>query len=110
MLGASYYSHKSRAVTVRHVRAKEKSLRRGSKQFDRIAVFGRHQRGKHLNLQRRYFRKKADAVGDAAFVCFQNVQHIAHQIQGTFFNALAAEDNFLRVDPIRDGKRRLLVI
>ena len=68
-----------------------------------------HQRRKHFELQRRYFRKKANAVGDAAFVCFQNVERIAHQVQRALFNSVAAKNNFLRVDPVWDGKRWLLV-
>jgi hypothetical protein len=38
---------------------KEKALRRGLEEFDCITVLGRHQRGKHFNLQRRDFGEEA---------------------------------------------------
>ena len=40
----------------------------------------------------------------------QNVQHIADQVKCALLHTIAAEDNFLRVDPVWDGKRRLLVV
>jgi hypothetical protein len=68
-----------------------------------------HERREHFDLQRRYFRQEANAIGDAALVRPENVEHIAHQIERAFLNAVATEDNLLRADPVGDGESGLLV-
>jgi hypothetical protein len=43
-------------------------------------------------------------------VCFQHIKHVAHEIQGPLLHKFATEDNLLRIDPVGDGERRLLVV
>jgi hypothetical protein len=98
----------------RHVGAKIVQRKRGSeeplKQLNRITMTIAHQRGKHLNLQRRDIGEEADTIGDARLVRLQNIEHIADQVQRSLLNSVATKDNFLRVDPVGDGKRRLSVV
>jgi hypothetical protein len=72
-------------------------------------MLGRHQRGQHFDLQRGYFRKEANAIGHAALVCLQNVEHVAHQVECALLNTLGAEDNLVRVYPVWNDQGRLLV-
>ena len=78
-------------------------------QLNRVTVLTvAHQRCEHFDLQRRYFGEEANAVGHAALVGLQHVKHVPNEVERAGFDAVAAKDDFLRVDPVGDGERRLL--
>ena len=53
-------------------------------------MLGSHQRGQHFNLQSRNVGEEAHAVADAAFMCLQHIEYIAHQVQRALLHTVAA--------------------
>ena len=69
-------------------------------------MFDRHEGREHFNLQRRYFGEEANTIRHAAFVCSQNIEHVADQVERTLLHPIAAKDNLLRIDSVRDYQCR----
>src|ERR1035437_8630543 len=88
---------------------KKEALRRGLKEFDRIAMSSCHEGRQHFNLQTGDFGQEANAIRHAAFMCFQHIENVAHNVERPLLDALAAEDNLLRVYSVWDYQCRLLV-
>ena len=72
-------------------------------------MFGCHEGRQHFDLQAGDFGQEANAIRHAAFMGLQNIQHITDQVERPLLDAVAAEDNLLRVYPIRNYQCRLLV-
>jgi len=67
-----------------------------------------HQCREHFDLRRGNFGEKAHTVAHAALVRFENVEHVAYQVEGALLNPISTKNDLLRIDPVGDGKCRLL--